>query len=64
MARFVELHNNGRPVIVNTNSLQLVNKLEEGQVRLFFNDDEYDSWLDVDESYDEVKRLLMEMNKP
>lgn len=62
MARFVEMHNNGRSTLVNVDSVQCVSKQEEGPVRFFFIGDEDGTWLEVDESYGEVKRLLMEGN--
>lgn len=62
MAKFIELHNHGRAVLINLDGVQLVNKKEDGTVKIFFIDDEYDSWLEVDESYSAVKGLVMEVN--
>lgn len=65
MARFIELHNNGRAVLINLDSVQLINH-KDGTVRIFFIGEERDLWLEVDESFSDMKRLVMqaEMNKP
>lgn len=62
MAKFIELHNHGRAELINVDGVQLVNKQEDGTVKIFFIGDEAGSWLEVDESYSAVKGLVMGVN--
>lgn len=52
-------------MLINLDSVRLINH-KDGTVRIFFIDEERDSWLEVDESISDMKKLVMraEMNKP
>ena len=60
MAKFIELHNHGRAALINLDGVQLINKQEDGTVRIFFIGEEDTPWLEVDESFSYVKRLVLE----
>ena len=48
--------------LINLDGVQLVNKQEDGTVRIFFIGDDDGSWLEGDESYSAVKGLVMGVN--
>lgn len=64
MARFVEMKSNGKPRMVNLETVEAAFVAGNGKVRLTLVGGDND-YMDVDESYAEVKRLLMgEMSMP
>lgn len=63
MARFVEMKRHGEKCLVNVETIDLVFVTKGQETRVCFIGGEND-YINVDESYEEVKRLLMgEMNK-
>lgn len=61
MARFVEMKANGKPRMVNLETVEAAFVAANGKVRLTLVGGDND-YMDVDESYEEVKRILMEGN--
>ena len=54
MAKFVELHDRGNPMLINLDKLESVASNGKGKTAIVFCD--YD--MEIDESYEEVKLII------
>lgn len=54
MAKFVELHDRGNPMLINLDKLESVASNGKGRTAIVFCD--YD--MEIDESYEEVKLII------